>query len=268
MRQSAAGCLSILCSLPLRSADDEGDADCWAFGFSRAICCDLENGPKGKEECWDEDYTFERCCRADADHRLVYRQMSKYQENGYNLHATGVAASGEAASEDGTGTPDRLATILPSGGVSIPVGDECWKSGFSWATCCGPDAGPRGVEACWDGVFTFERCCLMSVQASSQFFDALQSDAVAECLMGLGEPSQIAKVQPSECTEGRYFMLARVTGARAESYFNHRPWWERITEKQRRQEDRVAQEAIHPVVLTQPAHFSYQGSFCVSSRCL
>lgn len=107
----------------------------------------------------------------------------------------------------------------------------------------------------------------MSVQASSQFFDALQSDAVAECLMGLGEPSQIAKVQPSECTEGRYFMLARVTGARAESYFNHRPWWERITEKQRRQEDRVAQEAIHPVVLTQPAHFSYQGSFCVPAAC-
>ncbi|CAE7228156.1 unnamed protein product [Symbiodinium pilosum] len=32
--------------------------------------------------------------------------------------------------------------------------------GVSWETCCAAKYGPEGNRACWDGEFTFERCCI------------------------------------------------------------------------------------------------------------
>jgi len=39
-------------------------------------------------------------------------------------------------------------------------GWECWKNGFSWASCCESSFGPKGNVECWDGDFTHSRCCL------------------------------------------------------------------------------------------------------------
>mmetsp|Transcript_35291 Transcript_35291/g.93082 ORF Transcript_35291/g.93082 Transcript_35291/m.93082 type:complete len:469 (-) Transcript_35291:72-1478(-) len=44
-------------------------------------------------------------------------------------------------------------------GQPIP-GKDCWKNGFTWATCCAPSFGPRGNTKCWDHDFTHERCCV------------------------------------------------------------------------------------------------------------
>merc|ERR1712060_962961 len=40
-----------------------------------------------------------------------------------------------------------------------PIGADCWKSGFSWVTCCAPSFGPDGNIDCWDAKFNYRRCC-------------------------------------------------------------------------------------------------------------
>lgn len=37
------------------------------------------------------------------------------------------------------------------------LGAECWKSGFTWTSCCSTKFGPRGNKDCWDKSFTFDR---------------------------------------------------------------------------------------------------------------
>jgi hypothetical protein len=45
-------------------------------------------------------------------------------------------------------------------GMSRSRGDpSCWHEGFNAAFCCNPLSGPRGFDGCWDGTYTFERCC-------------------------------------------------------------------------------------------------------------
>jgi len=43
-------------------------------------------------------------------------------------------------------------------GQALPNAD-CWKSGFTFAACCGRRFGPRGNAKCWDADFTHARCC-------------------------------------------------------------------------------------------------------------
>lgn len=40
------------------------------------------------------------------------------------------------------------------------LGWECWKNGFSWASCCESSFGPKGNQECWDEDFTHTRCCV------------------------------------------------------------------------------------------------------------
>ncbi|CAK9000576.1 Protein O-glucosyltransferase 2 (Endoplasmic reticulum resident protein 58) (ER protein 58) (ERp58) (KDEL motif-containing protein 1) (Protein O-xylosyltransferase POGLUT2) [Durusdinium trenchii] len=43
--------------------------DCWAFGFSPAFCCKVEEyGPGGNPACWDGPYTFDLCCGEMSSH--------------------------------------------------------------------------------------------------------------------------------------------------------------------------------------------------------
>jgi hypothetical protein len=44
-----------------------------------------------------------------------------------------------------------------------PIGFECWKSGFSWSSCCSKRFGPEGNEDCWDASYNFERCCMPKI---------------------------------------------------------------------------------------------------------
>jgi len=43
--------------------------------------------------------------------------------------------------------------------VAAPQGDECWISGYSKKNCCDLYWGTAGDENCWDGIFTYQRCC-------------------------------------------------------------------------------------------------------------
>jgi len=38
------------------------DDTCWFGGVTREQCCDARFGEGGNRNCWDETYTFERCC--------------------------------------------------------------------------------------------------------------------------------------------------------------------------------------------------------------
>lgn len=49
-------------SLSLPDDDDADDADCWLGGMSPVDCCSASYGPRGRQECWDAMFTFERCC--------------------------------------------------------------------------------------------------------------------------------------------------------------------------------------------------------------
>jgi len=40
------------------------------------------------------------------------------------------------------------------------IGAECWKTGFTWSSCCSKKFGDRGNKDCWDRDFTFDRCCV------------------------------------------------------------------------------------------------------------
>lgn len=35
---------------------------CWSGGLTPELCCDLGASPRGNPVCWDDEYTFERCC--------------------------------------------------------------------------------------------------------------------------------------------------------------------------------------------------------------
>lgn len=39
--------------------------ECWVGEFINAesFCCDASQGPQGRQECWDEVYTFQSCCK-------------------------------------------------------------------------------------------------------------------------------------------------------------------------------------------------------------
>lgn len=51
--------------------------------------------------------------------------------------------------------------VTPKRKMGQPIpGKECWRSGFSWAVCCGSSHGPKGNADCWDGEFTHQRCCV------------------------------------------------------------------------------------------------------------
>lgn len=39
------------------------------------------------------------------------------------------------------------------------IGWDCWSAGFTWATCCADNFGPKGNVECWDKEFTHRRCC-------------------------------------------------------------------------------------------------------------
>jgi hypothetical protein len=40
------------------------------------------------------------------------------------------------------------------------IGAECWKTGFTWSSCCSNRFGPGGNKDCWDTSFTYDRCCV------------------------------------------------------------------------------------------------------------
>jgi len=37
-------------------------AACWTEGITPELCCDQRLGPRGNPDCWDAEYTYERCC--------------------------------------------------------------------------------------------------------------------------------------------------------------------------------------------------------------
>ena len=61
-------------------ASARGRVQCWVGAFANAkdICCDRNWGPKGKLECWDQEYTYEACCgEVNLNHVEVAEEASK-----------------------------------------------------------------------------------------------------------------------------------------------------------------------------------------------
>merc|ERR1712232_1113324 len=68
--------------------------------------------------------------------------------------------------------PTLITTHHTKPPVSTSVSSWCWldevgvaRNGLDPTSCCDTEQyGPQGLEACWDGHFTFELCCLRDVQ--------------------------------------------------------------------------------------------------------
>lgn len=64
------------------------------------------------------------------------------------------------------------------------VGDPtCWQDGVQPEQCCHPRFGPQGNSQCFDGVYTFERCCgkpdaPVAIPTSHWNSDCIESDVM------------------------------------------------------------------------------------------
>ena len=54
------------------------EARCWSPGFEEEVCCDMLHGPEGVHSCWDDSFTFQRCCILQASD---FRQTAVHQTN-------------------------------------------------------------------------------------------------------------------------------------------------------------------------------------------
>eukprot|EP00929_Paragymnodinium_shiwhaense_P073728 TRINITY_DN37670_c0_g1_i2.p1 TRINITY_DN37670_c0_g1~~TRINITY_DN37670_c0_g1_i2.p1 ORF type:complete len:346 (-),score=48.48 TRINITY_DN37670_c0_g1_i2:578-1561(-) len=63
----------------------------------------------------------------------------------------------------------RCRWLLLSNVLLTPAADDaCWSKGYSAAVCCDARMGLQGNSECWDGVFTYERCCEGKPQAPAK----------------------------------------------------------------------------------------------------
>lgn len=81
--------------------------------------------------CWTGDFTRERCCLGDTTtHPDCWDGSYSFSE------------------------------CCPNA--------DCWEdSSFTYEKCCDPTLGPEGNQACWQGIFTHQHCCLANSTAQS-----------------------------------------------------------------------------------------------------
>lgn len=90
-------------------------------------------------------------CNADAQKRSGLKSNLTWLACGLGLASLG-AYGGFQMSSNRTNDVNRPSFVMHD--------QACWTSGFSPQLCCSTDSGPRGLTACWDHQFTYERCCL------------------------------------------------------------------------------------------------------------
>lgn len=64
--------LTLLGTAVVRSANAQVDDPCWKGPYSAMYCC---SGTVGKPECWNEDFTYETCCRAFLNESFPHENL-------------------------------------------------------------------------------------------------------------------------------------------------------------------------------------------------
>eukprot|EP00930_Biecheleria_cincta_P028144 TRINITY_DN19628_c0_g1_i1.p1 TRINITY_DN19628_c0_g1~~TRINITY_DN19628_c0_g1_i1.p1 ORF type:complete len:125 (-),score=22.94 TRINITY_DN19628_c0_g1_i1:8-382(-) len=57
----------LLASIHIAGANDPS---CWLGAVNADMCCDMGHGPQGNIMCWDDVFTFDRCC-GDGDDSVL-----------------------------------------------------------------------------------------------------------------------------------------------------------------------------------------------------
>uniref|UniRef100_A0A7S1WGR0 EF-hand domain-containing protein n=1 Tax=Alexandrium catenella TaxID=2925 RepID=A0A7S1WGR0_ALECA len=67
----------------------------------------------------------------------------------------------------------------PAAPAVLPAGTDCWVEGYTSSACCDLYWGPSGDDHCWNGIFTFQRCCKPDeqvVQEAERYTGALSAE--------------------------------------------------------------------------------------------
>eukprot|EP00445_Apocalathium_hangoei_P009167 CAMPEP_0203883030 /NCGR_PEP_ID=MMETSP0359-20131031/27166_1 /ASSEMBLY_ACC=CAM_ASM_000338 /TAXON_ID=268821 /ORGANISM="Scrippsiella Hangoei, Strain SHTV-5" /LENGTH=557 /DNA_ID=CAMNT_0050803155 /DNA_START=21 /DNA_END=1690 /DNA_ORIENTATION=- len=147
----------------------------WGRGFyTEDVCCDLSQGRRGLEECWDKDFTFLQCClRGSPCRRELWHQMHRLRH----------ASSRVYESDDGT-----LQARPPAGDASVceRAGGQV-RSGEFALDASGP---PLVLHLC------MPRTCLDHQSASWAVYEMLRN--ISDGLVKEGGVQLWRRSQPDE----------------------------------------------------------------------
>eukprot|EP00929_Paragymnodinium_shiwhaense_P032683 TRINITY_DN18087_c0_g1_i1.p1 TRINITY_DN18087_c0_g1~~TRINITY_DN18087_c0_g1_i1.p1 ORF type:complete len:926 (-),score=125.31 TRINITY_DN18087_c0_g1_i1:39-2816(-) len=179
--QTRSALLTLLLCLDLAQPLSGQDGSCWdpSFGFTWENCCAPAFGPGGNAACWDQVFTYSRCCGPTAKTTVA---PSPPLPGSAAAAAAGGSEQPSAAEQPPPQQPQQsekpqqsqpkpepkkeqapAATIVPATAAAAAAGIiSCWNPPhYTEERCCNLDVHPSGDTTCWDlnlG-FTFERCC-------------------------------------------------------------------------------------------------------------
>eukprot|EP00928_Gymnodinium_smaydae_P056512 TRINITY_DN39882_c0_g1_i1.p1 TRINITY_DN39882_c0_g1~~TRINITY_DN39882_c0_g1_i1.p1 ORF type:complete len:612 (+),score=43.18 TRINITY_DN39882_c0_g1_i1:130-1965(+) len=106
------------------------DQGCWDGHYTPQFCCDLSLGSKGNSRCFDELFTFERCC-------------------------VGEFLPAQEAHDTQTTEVQNEREIDKEMQKESELAGSCFgpHTGYSYEACC------INGDNCWDAVYTVDRCC-------------------------------------------------------------------------------------------------------------
>ena len=133
------------------------DLLCWSEGFPKSVCCGSVTGYSGNPNCWNGEFTFERCCGYAAP------ATESVAADTHGVHLSPKVHRTSSGTEQ-LHVPMESSESLQPDMVNGESG--CWSQGFPFDICCDLAFGPNGHTECWDGEFTFERCCRSAVPAT------------------------------------------------------------------------------------------------------
>lgn len=181
-----------------------GATSCWLGALNADHCCDTGIfGPGGNEACWDEYFTFARCCP---------------QAGGGQPRSTPdvLGAAGASRGRQLLQEPCRGPGGEPCDGAP-EVSRSCWRQGYNFLFCC-TRARPGGNPECWDGQnFTYSRCCHpppppspaafvfedVNCERSGPGWEGLRSD-IASLFRAAEQGQLLALAQPSESSWSKW----------------------------------------------------------------
>lgn len=133
------------------------DPACWSGWYTEKVCCDTLADERVTASCWDEVFTRKRCCPVEVTTTDIVTTTSLRQPPSSTLlsfEGSRWAGSDDAGCLSGGYTADVLDVCCDTR-VDAKTWNLCWQGPFTYERCC-----PSGGE-CWsesDG-YTAENCC-------------------------------------------------------------------------------------------------------------